>query len=304
MTGQYNRIDIATGRDGVALEQNPLGGPVLRLEAAGGIALIALQGGQVIGWTPKGHAPVIWMSPTERLANPPEKPKPVRGGTPVCWPWFAAHPSDAAKPAHGFVRTRQWTVDRAERSASGVRVTLATATTDADKALWPNEAALELIVTLGDDLTLALATHNTGISAFALTQALHTYFAVSDISNVLVEGFDRQTYLDKLDSGVRKQQTGPIAFAAEVDRIYDAHQGMATVIDRGLNRRIEITKSGSHSTVVWNPWIEKCKRLGDMGPDGYRTMVCVETCNAGDDVVTLAAGASHTMVASYRVSHI
>ncbi len=301
MTDEFKAIGIAAGNNGLALEDSPLGGPVLRLVNDHGSATVALQGGQLIGWTPSGHEPVIWLSPVERLANPPDNPKPVRGGTPVCWPWFAAHPTDATKPAHGFVRTRQWTVGPAERSEREVRVTLSTATSKADKTLWPNEASLDLTITLGHALTLALTTHNTGAKAFALTQALHTYFAVSDIANVSVEGFDSQPYVDKLDANARKQQTGPIGFTAEVDRIYDAHASGAAIIDRGLNRRIDIAKSGSRSSVVWNPWIEKCNRLGDMGTDGYRGMVCVETCNAGSDIVHISPRTSHTISASYKV---
>ncbi len=304
MTNEFRAIDIAAGNGGVALEQSALGGPVLRLTNDSGTALVALQGAQLFGWTPAGHDPVIWLSPVERLANPPANPKPVRGGTPVCWPWFAAHPTDASKPPHGFVRTRLWNIDRAECSDSQLRVTFSTATTDPDKTLWPGQAALEFTVTLGEQLTLALTTNNTGTNAFSLTQALHTYFAVSDISNVSVEGFDGQTYLDKLDANARKQQAGPITFAAEVDRVYDVHEGSAAISDRGLKRRIEIAKSGSRSSVVWNPWIEKCNRLGDMGPDGYRGMVCVETCNAGADIVHILPRASHTLSATYKVARL
>jgi glucose-6-phosphate 1-epimerase len=301
MTGDFQAFDIAAGGNGVTLEQSPLGGPVLRLTNDQGTALVALQGAQLIGWAPAGHDPVIWLSPVERLANPPENPKPVRGGTPICWPWFATHPTDPSKPPHGFVRTRQWAIDRAERSATAIRVTFSIATTDADKALWLGEASLQFTVTLDDELTLALTTRNTGSNAFSLTQALHTYFAVSDISNVSVEGLDGQTYMDKLDANARKQQAGPITFAAEVDRVYDAHEGAASITDRGLKRRIEITKSGSRSSVVWNPWIDKCNRLGDMGQDGYRGMVCVETCNAGADIVHISPKAAHTISASYKV---
>jgi glucose-6-phosphate 1-epimerase len=240
----------------------------------------------------------------ERLNNPPASPKPVRGGTPVCWPWFAAHPSDPTKPAHGFVRTKPWSIEPVAYSPDETRVRLSTRTTSADKVHWPHEAELQLMATLTDTLTLELRTLNTGAETFVLTEALHTYFSVSDISNVSVEGFDAQTYADKLDGFARKPQHGAIAFTAEVDRVYDQHTGGASIIDSGFRRRIDITKTGSGSSVVWNPWSERCARLGDMGPDGYRTMVCVETANAGTDTVTLAPGASHTLTAAYRVVHL
>ncbi len=302
MTSIFSSIAVAGSGCGASLEDSPLGGPILRLVAPGGTAEVALQGAQVLSWQPQGHAPVIWLSPMERLARPAGTPKPVRGGTPVCWPWFAGHPSDAAKPAHGFVRTKLWTIDRTERSADTVRVTLSIATSDADQPLWPHAARVQLVVTMGALLGLALTTHNTGTAPFELTEALHTYFAVGDIADVTVEGFDGQSYTDKLDDNARKLQAGTIRFTAEVDRIYDAHTGAATIVDAGLKRRIDITKSGSCSSVVWNPWSAKAARLSDLGPDGWRRYVCVDTCNAGADVVTVAPGTKHTMTAQYRVT--
>jgi glucose-6-phosphate 1-epimerase len=302
MPQSFKAIPIDRGGVGVTLVDSPLGGPVLQLAVGGNTAEVALQGAQVLSWQPRGHAPAIWLSPMERLANPTAAPKPVRGGTPVCWPWFGPHPTDTLKPAHGFVRTRLWTVAGASRNSDAVRVTLTTATTAADRAVWPHSATARMEVTLGDSLTLALETGNTGADAFTLTQALHTYFAIGDIATVSVEGFDGQHYVDKLDGNARKRQAGSITFAAEVDRIYDAHPGSAAIVDPGLARRIEITKSGSRSSVVWNPWSGKATRLGDMGPDGWRRMVCVETANAGSDLVQLAAGGTHTIAATYRIA--
>jgi glucose-6-phosphate 1-epimerase len=292
---------LGRGSVGAALEDSPLGGPVVRLTGAGGIAEVALQGAQLLTWQPQGQAPVIWLSPLQRLANPPGSPKPVRGGTPVCWPWFGPHPGDAAKPAHGFVRTRMWTLDGTERSDTAVRVRLSTATTAADQALWPHIAQAMLTITLGETLHLALTTANTGGDAFTLTQALHTYFAVGDIDDVRIEGFDGLSYIDKVAAEVRKRQAGDIHFGEEVDRIYDQHPGRATIVDSGLKRRIEINKTGSRSSVVWNPWTAKAARLGDLGPHGWRRMVCVETCNAGTDIITIAPGGAHSMTAEYRV---
>lgn len=282
----------------VHLAASPLGGPVVRLQSPAGIAEVALQGAQLVAWVPAGFEPVIWMSPVERLGTA----KAVRGGSPICWPWFASHPSDASKPAHGFVRTRMWEVVQVERAASHLRVAFATRTTPADHDLWPHTASLQFDVTLGAGLDLALTTSNLGPTTFALTQALHTYFAVGDISAVTVDGFDAETYLDKLDGNARKTQSGAIRFDREVDRVYDQHAGRSVICDAKFNRRISIAQRGSRSAVVWNPWIDKCARLGDMGPDGYRGMVCIETTNAGTDIVTLAPGASHTLGASYAVS--
>lgn len=302
MSANWQPIGLCDAACSIAREESPWGGPVVRLTAPGGTAEVALQGAQLLSWQPRGEAPAIWMSPMERLGRPAASPKPVRGGTPVCWPWFAQHPQDAAKPAHGFVRTRPWSIAAQERSGDEVGVRLSTATTAADRGLWDGAASLEMTVTLGTGLSLALATTNKGQQAIALTQALHTYFAVGDIGDVEIEGFDGQVYIDKLDGNARKPQAGAITFAAEVDRIYDAHAGSAVIVDRGLGRRIVVSKSGSRSTVVWNPWSGKAARLGDMGPDGWRRMVCVETCNAGGDIVHVAPGARHMLIANYRIT--
>ena len=255
---------------------------------------------QLLNWTPTGSDPVIWLSPVERLGTS----KPVRGGTPVCWPWFAAHPTDAAKPAHGFVRTRLWDVEAAGSSDAGAWVRLGTAATDADAGLWPHRAAVKLQVTLDRHLTLTLTTTNTGDTPFKLTQALHTYFSIGDIGDIDVTGFDGESYQDKVDGFRRHHQSGAIVFPGEVDRIYDAHTGVATINDRRRGRRIAVAQEGSRSAVVWNPGPDRAARLGDMGPDGWRQFVCVETTNAGDDVCEIAVGASHALTATYTVTKL
>jgi glucose-6-phosphate 1-epimerase len=290
------------GRHGVAgrveIEASPLGGPVVRLSGAGSTATVALQGAQVLGWAPEGAAPVLWLSPVERLGTE----KPVRGGIPVCWPWFATHPSDPGRPNHGFVRTRPWSIVSTAGEPAASKVVLATATTEADRALWPHAAEVTLEAVAGAALSLSLTTRNIGADAFPLAQALHSYLAVQDIAHVRVEGLDGLTYVDKVAANARKRWSGPVRFAGEVDRIYLGHEGPATIVDEGAGRRIVIEKSGSRSTVVWNPWAERCRQLGDMGADGYRGMLCVETANACDDVVTLAPGAEHTLGARIHLS--
>jgi glucose-6-phosphate 1-epimerase len=305
----FASIDVTTPSDRVGLGKHPVAGAVLLLSAPGGVATIALEGGHVIDWQPRDQKPVLWLSPG-RLETGRTEPgrtgsaKALRGGVPVCWPWFADHATDPTKPAHGFVRTRPWTVERTEVSTDATRVTLSTSTRPDDAALWPHAARLALTVTLADTLTLELTTRNTGSEPLTLTQALHTYFAVSDTADVSVEGFDGQSYADKIEGFARHVQSGPIAFPSEVDRIYDTHEGAAALVDRGWRRRIDITKSGSRSSVVWNPADGKGVRLGDLGVDGWRRFVCVETCNAGTDVMTVGPGQHHTLAATFAVQEL
>ncbi len=279
-------------------EASALGGPVARLTHGDFQVLVALHGAQVLNWTHRGDG-LLWLSPIARIRDG----KGIRGGIPVCWPWFADHPTDSKKPAHGFVRHRAWSVASAHSTADCVSISLATATTDADRAMWPHSAEALVTVTLGDTLSVTLRTRNTGTDTFPLTQALHTYFRVSDVANASVTGLEGFTYLDKLEGFAQKLQPGPIRFAEEVDRVYLGNTTPITLDDSGASRRLLIESRGSRSAVVWNPWTAKTARLGDMGsPDAFRQMLCVETANAGNDIVTLAPGETHTLVAVYRIA--
>lgn len=286
--------------DAVTFEMSPLGGPVARLRIAGSETTIALQGAQVLGWRHKGTE-MLWLSPMARLGTA----KAVRGGVPVCWPWFGPHPADPAKPAHGFVRTRDWAVTASSSDRLAASITLATATGPGDAALFPHTAAVSLTVTLGDSLALSLETRNTGATDIPLTQALHTYFRVPDIAATVVESLTGARYIDKLgdDASARHLQVGPITFDREVDRIYlGATQSIVLASAQATGRHLVIESEGSASAIVWNPWIDKTIRLGDMGgPNAYRHMVCIETANAGDDVVNLPAGERHCLRATYRL---
>lgn len=275
-------------------------GPVAWVRNDACAATIALKGAQVLSWHPNGHAEVLWVS--ENRPKPPDQP--VRGGVPICWPWFGPHPRDPSKPNHGFVRARHWDVVSSSTCASAQRteLTFKTETGPQDLALWPHRAEVSLRVTAGDTLRLELTTRNTGPEPFELSQALHSYFYVADIGKVEVEGFDGLEYLDKVDGYARKRQSGRITIGGEVDRIYLGHTGPAVIRDAALERAIVVTKSGSTSSVVWNPWQERCRQLGDMGADGYRRMLCVETSNAGSDVVWIEPGGQHTLTAEFQVA--
>lgn len=284
-------------RPGVVAFESWRGGLVARLRHGTSTAAVALKGGQVLTFQRNGEPPVLWLSPVARL----DVPRPPRGGIPVCWPWFAAHPTDSTKPMHGFARTSAWTVTATEGSpADGAGLSLACDAVRAAPGMWPHQAELSLVVSLrGTGLELKLETRNTSETAFDLTEALHTYFQVSDVSNVLVEGLDGLTYIDKVRDNKRSAQTGRVHIEGEIDRIYLGHHGPVEIVDKKLRRRTRIRKSGSASTVVWNPDAAKAARLGDIEPPGsaqeFRRFVCVETANAADNAVSLAPGQSHAV---------
>jgi glucose-6-phosphate 1-epimerase len=281
----------------LGFKDGPGGLVVAEVTNAEASATIALQGAHVMGWAPRGERPVIWLSRAAKFAPG----KSIRGGVPVCWPWFGPHATDPKLPGHGYARTVAWEPVAAEASAPGTtRITLRLTETAATRAQWPHATPVECAITVGRALEIELATRNAGPAPVTIGQALHTYFEVGDVRRIAIDGLDGCPYLDKVD-GARKRQHGPVTIGAEVDRIYLEAPGECLIDDPVLGRRIRIAKRGSRSTVVWNPWLEKAAKMGDFGEHGEFGMVCVESANAADDVVTVAPGASHRLWVRYSV---
>lgn len=302
MSGSASDIAMLTERwgraPGVSFAQM-FGGTVAILESTSSRAVVALQGGQVLSWRAAHDTnDALWLSPVADFS----RAKAVRGGIPICWPWFGPHPSNPSKPAHGFVRTAPWCVTGAAASATDARLVLAFDTTGVAADVWPGRAKAEIAITAGETLTIALMTHNLGQSAFSVTEALHTYLRVGDIAAVRVEGLSGRAYVDQLLGGARRLQDGaPVSFTTETDRVYLDTPDVVTVRDAVFGRETRVAKSGSLSTVVWNPWIDKSRRLGDMGDDGYKQMLCIETANAFDNAITIDAGTHHRITTEISV---
>lgn len=276
--------------------------PVLRIRNAHADAAIALQGAQVLEYTQHGAQPAIWLS--DRVEY--KRGQSQRGGIPVCWPWFGALERNPAAvrsmthaeqaPAHGLARARDWTIHSIIECDDYTQVTLNFVTDALSQVQWPAAAELQLIVTVGTTLRLELTTRNLSAQPIALTQALHTYFAISAIDKIHLAGFENTHYIDTLDDWYDHNQHGAITFTTETDRIYLDVPPSIQLHDSGWNRTINLRTQNSTSAVVWNPWIEKSKRLSQFAPDAFRDMVCIETANVLDDMVELAAQQSHSLV--------
>jgi len=265
--------------------------PVAEITTPDAMARVALQGGQVLEWQPNGHKPVIWVS-RAALYQPG---KGVRGGVPVCWPWFG---QAEGKAVHGFVRTRMWEVREAKVDlADTVMLRLGIRDDESTRALWDFAFDLELIVTVGAALKMELVTRNTGSVPFTITDGLHTYFRVGDIRRTRVQGLDGVNYLDKVRNFEQFTQTGPVVFNEETDRIYINTTSDCLIEDPVFERTIRVAKADSSSTVVWNPWAEKEKGFADMAAGEYADMLCVETVNAGPDEITVVPGGKHCLLA-------
>ena len=276
------------------------GGPIVaRVSNKHAQTSVALQGAHVMTFQPVGEQPVIWLSPAAKLVQG----KSIRGGVPICWPWFGAHGSDSSFPGHGFARTVPWEVVTSEALPDGsTRITFELPHSSIPSAQWPHACRVRHIVTVGKSLVVELTTENTGKAAFEIGEALHTYFAIGDIGNMQLAGLDGCTYLDKVGVAQNRTQQGAIQISSEVDRIYVDTEADCLIEDLAQKRRIRIAKKGSRSTVVWNPWVEKAAKMGDFGSDtGYRSMVCVESANAASNVVKVAPGTMHTLRVVYSV---
>lgn len=269
----------------------PGGFPVLTLTHPRGTLELTPYGGHVLSYQPAGQAPVLFLSQASSYVPG----KPIRGGIPVCWPWFGPHPGDPALPMHGFARLLFWDVEAVESGVDGMEVRLGLRDDDRTRAYWPHAFELSLRVGMGTSLQVELTTRNTGTQPFVLTQALHTYFTVGDIGKASIEGLESASYFDSLTRQGMAPEGQPIVIRSEVDRVYLGTDADCRIRDSALGRTIRVAKRGSHSTVVWNPWIDKSKRMPDFGDDEYPGMLCIEATNARDDAVTVAPGHSHTL---------
>jgi D-hexose-6-phosphate mutarotase len=266
---------------------------------ANATASICLQGGHVLSWQPAATPePVIWMSSDAKFAPS----KSIRGGIPVCWPWFSAHTTETSFPMHGFARTQLWQVKSTRSLDDGsTEISLTLPITAAMQAMWAHQTQLDMLINVGETLKIALITRNLGDVDFTITEALHTYFAVSSIAQIEVNGLHGVHFHDKAAGWTEGDQTGAISFGEEVDRVYVNTPDRCTIVDAGFKRRIHIAKLGSQSTVVWNPWAARAAQMGDLGQDGWKRFVCVESANALENAVTVQAGKSHTLAVEYRV---
>ncbi|MDD5599215.1 MAG: D-hexose-6-phosphate mutarotase [Victivallaceae bacterium] len=260
------------------------------LSNAGSKAVIALHGAHLMSYVPKGQRDVLWMSGKSYFAAG----KPIRGGIPVCWPWFGGHPSDPAMPSHGFARLAEWEVIAAGKHEGATFIELVLTPGLIPEKFRNGDFLVKLRVELGGKLSAALIIDNTDVGELAFSAALHSYFNISEIADIAVSGLDGKTFIDTLDDTLHVQK-GDIGFTAETDLVYLDTEGACIIDDPGFGRRIRIAKCGSRSTVVWNPWKAKSVRMPDFGDEEYHSMVCVETTNAETDARILAPGESHTL---------
>lgn len=258
---------------------------LVALHSPWSVARISLFGGQLLSFVPTGGEDLLWMSPA-----PLPRPAPIRGGVPLCWPWFARQNMPASAAQHGLARISRWRIVGRDRLADGrERMALAP-----QESLDPMQVSLT--VTVGHTLQMVLTTRNNDVRPRLLTQAFHSYLRVADVGQVAIDGLDGVPFLDSLDNGQAGRQSGALAPTA-CDRIYHGlpDGSPVTVRDPVAGRSITVTGQGSGSVVVWNPGPVLAARMADLPGDAWRGFVCVEVANAGPDARTLAPGQSQVL---------
>ncbi|MFP5420106.1 MAG: D-hexose-6-phosphate mutarotase [Gammaproteobacteria bacterium] len=264
--------------------------------------LISQQGAQILSYQEDDQPPLIWLS--EQAAY--KRGQGVRGGVPVCWPWFgnlqrnpqavqAMHLQQDTAPAHGLVRNLDWQLQGIDSCDDGVQLEFVYNSATQPLADWPHAAELRLNIRLNERLHIQLNSRNLDDTPLAISQALHSYFAVSDIRNVAVEGLHGCRYIETLEDWQQRQQDGLLTFSGETDRIYLDTPAQLSILDRAWQRRIQLHSSGSNSAVLWNPWIDKAQRLSQFAADAWPSMLCIEHANVLDDIRVLAAGEQHQL---------
>jgi D-hexose-6-phosphate mutarotase len=272
-------VAIAAGQGGL---------PRLAVTTPAGAAEIYLHGAQVTGFQKTGEPPLLFLSAASQFAAD----QPIRGGVPLCFPWFGPRPG---APAHGFARLTEWHLAATSAAPDG-RVSVRLRLPEKAGGAAAFAGKVEYLVTVGETLTMELHVTNHADTPLVFEECLHTYFAVGDIAAVTVGGLKGLSYVDKVaESKVKIESAKALHFNSEVDRVYlDAPQAVK-IEDAKLKRTLLVEKTGSASTVVWNPWVDKAKAMADFGDEEYRRMVCVESGNVGPNQVTLVPGASSVL---------
>jgi len=265
-------------------------------------ATIYLQGAHLTAWQPAGFEPAILLSHNSSFGPG----KPIRGGIPVVFPWFAidskqdridGHPG----PMHGFARIQDWSLDKAQRVGDVMELTFTLGPTAMSHSLGYDNFLLSLEFHIGHELGLAITVTNTGAKPLFFEQAFHAYYEIADIHEVSVSGLETTSYIDKNDAfKLNPAAHEPIRFTKPNDRVYNNTTATCVIDDKAGARRITVAKSGSHSTIVWNPFAE----LADLGEWDWHEFVAVETGNVGADAITLGPGAHSTMQAQVSLAHV
>ncbi|MBV9770953.1 MAG: D-hexose-6-phosphate mutarotase [Bryobacterales bacterium] len=294
-----NQFDI---RDALRFERTPKGLTRAVISTREAEAEVFLQGAHVAQWTPRGKRPVLYLSPKSLF----EPGKAIRGGVPIIFPWFGPRSDGKPGPPHGFARTTEWMIEGTKLcDDASVEITLVLTPNEVTRSFGFDDFHVRARIRVGRELGFGLEVRNGGLQPLIFEEALHSYFAIADIHQTSVTGLEGTTYIDKTEGFKRKTLSGEaLRIEKETDQVHLDVKGACVIHDSVWNRRIIIEKTGSDTTVVWNPWVEKSREMSDMSANGWAEMICVETANAADDAIHLSPGATHKLTASIHVEEL
>ena len=270
----------------------------VRVTAPWASADFYLHGAQLTSWQPSGAEEVLFLSEHSSWLDG----RAIRGGIPVCFPWFRSNVDDPSAPAHGFVRTKEWQLESVKVEEQSVVILSSTEDDGSTQRWWPHAFRLVHKVSIGELLRLELKVMNTGQTPFRFEEALHSYFRVSRAEGVSIRGLDQIAYLDNVDENRQKPQAGDLSLTGKTDNAYIGVHSPVELVDLGFGRRIRTEKTNSATTVVWNPWQDGAASIHDLGNDEWRQFVCVEASNILSSAISLAPGQEHSMVAIISAS--
>ncbi|MEC6882397.1 D-hexose-6-phosphate mutarotase [Photobacterium piscicola] len=254
---------------------------------------ISLHGGHLLWFKPAGEKDVIWLSDNAEF----DLTKAVRGGIPVCWPWFGK----AGTPSHGFARTSEWTLSQHRENEHGVIVSLTLEDNQQTREIWPHKFHNQITFEMNAELKVSLSSTNTDTQPWSFGGALHTYFNIADINNISITGMGH-TYLDSTQAGKACQGSDVLTFSAETDRVYTQPQPTILIADKNNQRTIAVTNDGDNAAVIWNPWQQLSISMADMANNSFETMVCVES-TIHTPTIELQPGQSHTLATRIAIQH-
>lgn len=250
---------------------------------------ICLYGAHLTSFKPRNSMEILWMSPDSNF----EEGTPIRGGIPVCFPWFGPHKTDPEKPQHGFARLMYWDVLETATLPSGeTLVRLQLCSSEETKTYWEHDFCAEMKIVVGTVLNVTLNVTNTSEVSFEYTCALHSYFSLSAIENLSIEGLEGVSYFNQLTGEKDVQKEFFLHIQEPLTRHYLGTETPVVIEDTAFNRRIKVDKSGSKVTTVWNPGEETCAKIDDLPDDAWETFVCVEATNAFEYPIQLAPSES------------
>ena len=297
--GRIDELNQKLGIPGIAEVVSGNGGlPKVQIASAAATGEIYLHGAQVTSFRPRGADDVFFLS----SASLWQDGKAIRGGVPISFPWFADKAGDPTAPAHGFVRTRSWSLDSIATDENRITVAMSSASDESTKSWWPGDFRAIYRASFSTTLELELEVHNTGSASMRFEEALHAYFKVGEVRSARISGLDAVRYLDKTDHYREKIQQGDLEIASETDLVYLDTQTPVDLSDPGLDRRIHVAKQNSRTTVIWNPWTEKARALSDLGTGEWTQLVCIEASNVLASAVEVVPGDLHRMQAAISVT--